>query len=123
MALPMGSNGIMTAQTPIPALKCLNGLMMTAGSGLMIMRPRSYFFDPSELAAVVTGQWETWDPQPYATLSLQDVLYDPDLNFGEYRRDLVGAAAFDRENGLLYVIERLADEYKSVVHVWLVSSD
>jgi len=81
------------------------------------------FFDPAELAAVATGQWETWDPQPYATLSLQDVLYDPELNFAEYRRDLVGAAAFDRENGLLYVIERLADEYKSVVHVWLVSLD
>jgi hypothetical protein len=81
------------------------------------------FYDPTELAAVATGQMDTWEPQPYATLSIQDVLFDPELNFGEYRRDLVGAAAFDRANGLLYVIERLGDEYKSIIHVWHISGD
>ena len=76
------------------------------------------FFDPTELAAVVNDQMETWEPQPYAVMSIQDVLYDPNLNFGEYRRDLLGGAAFDRYNGILYIIERLTDEYKSVVHAW-----
>jgi hypothetical protein len=81
------------------------------------------FYDPTDLAAVATGQMETWEPQPYATLVIDEFLYDPELNFAEYKRDLVGAAAFDRENGYLYVFERLADEYKSVVHVWQVVSE
>jgi hypothetical protein len=76
------------------------------------------FYDPAELAAVAAGQMETWEPQPYAVMSIEPVLYDPDINLAEYRRDLLAAAAFDRANGFLYVIERLADEYKSVVHVW-----
>jgi len=81
------------------------------------------FYDPAELAAVATGQMETWESQPYAVMSLQDVLYDPDLNYGEYRRDLLGAAAFDRANRILYIIERLADEYKSVMHAWQLQSE
>jgi hypothetical protein len=81
------------------------------------------FYNPAELAAVATGQMETWEPQPYAIMSIQDVLYDPELNHAEYRRDLVGAAAFDRGNGILYVIEVLVDEYKSVVHVWGLTSE
>jgi hypothetical protein len=78
------------------------------------------FYDPNELAAVVNGQLETWEPQPYATLVLDEVLFDPHLDVEVYKRDLVGAAAFDRANGLVYVIERMADEYQSVVHVWRV---
>lgn len=81
------------------------------------------FYDPAELAAVASGEIETWTPQPYASLSLQEVLYDPDIDITRYRRDLVGAAAFDRANGLLYVIERLADGDKSVVHVWRVGAE
>jgi len=81
------------------------------------------FYDTADLAVVATGKMETWEPQPYAVMSLQSVLYDPDLNFSEYRRDILGAAAFDRANGILYIIERLADEYKSVVHVWGLQGD
>ena len=55
------------------------------------------------------------------TLVLDEYLYDPELNHAEYKRDLVGAVAFDREHGVLYVIERLADGSKSVIHVWSVS--
>lgn len=40
----------------------------------------------------------------------------------DHKRDMVGAAAFDRERGLLYVIERLADEVNSVIHVWRISA-
>jgi hypothetical protein len=52
---------------------------------------------------------------------LDEYLLDPNLNPEEYKRDLVGALAFDRENGLIYLFERMADEYKSVVHVWGIS--
>jgi hypothetical protein len=78
------------------------------------------FYDPAQLAAVARGEMETWEPQPYATLVLDEFLFDPQLDHANYKRDLVGAAAFDREHGLLYIIERMADEYKSVIHVWQV---
>ena len=80
------------------------------------------FFDPNDLAAVAQGQMETHEPQPYATLDLTPYLYAPQLDYAEYKRDLVGAVAFDREHGLLYVVERLADEYKSVIHVFQITA-
>ena len=78
------------------------------------------FFNTNDLAAVAQGQMETYDPQPYASLDLTPYLYDPQLNHADYKRDLITAPAFDRENGILYVIERLADEYKSVIHTWKI---
>jgi hypothetical protein len=81
------------------------------------------FYDPAQLAAVALGQIQPYEPQPYASLDLTPYLFDPELNYAEYKRDLVGACAFDREWGLLYVIERLADDYKSVVHVFQVNTN
>ena len=78
------------------------------------------FFDPAELGQVTLGEMETWEPQPYAALDLTPYLYQPELNHAEYKRDLIGAAAFDEQNGFLYVFERLADEYQSIIHVWQV---
>jgi hypothetical protein len=79
------------------------------------------FFDPADLGAVARGEMQTWEPQPYATLVLDEYLFNPELDYAEYKRDLVAAAAFDRDHGLLFVIERLADEYKSVIHVWRIT--
>lgn len=78
------------------------------------------FFDPADLAAVARGEQETWEPQPYALLALNDVLFDPEIHLEEYKTDLIGSIAYDSANGLLYVMERLADDYRSVVHVWRV---
>ena len=78
------------------------------------------FFNPDDLAKVVTGEMAAYDPQPYALMDLSEFWFDPEINLEIYKRDLVGAAAFDRENGILYIIERLADEYKSVVHVFQI---
>jgi len=80
------------------------------------------FFDPSELGAVATGVLNTWDPQPYATLVLDEYLYDPGFDYERYKRYILGAVAFDRENGILYIVERLADEDRSLIHVFRVSS-
>ena len=76
------------------------------------------FYNSADLALVARGEMQTWEPQPYATLVLDDYLFDPELNHADYKRDLVGAMAFDRVHGLVFVIERMADEYKSVIHVW-----
>jgi hypothetical protein len=84
--------------------------------------PAILFFDPTDLAKVATGEWETYQPQPYAMLDLTDTWFDPVTRVEIYKRDLVGAAAFDRLDGLLFVVERLGDEAKSVIHVFSVGS-
>ena len=42
------------------------------------------------------------------------------VGWGDQRRYRIGAAAYDRENALLYVLELYADGAKPVVHVWRV---
>ncbi len=78
------------------------------------------FYDPADLLAVARGEMDSWQPQPYATLALDDILYDPTLRPQDYKRDLVGALAFDAQHDLLYLVERLADEGRSVIHVFRV---
>jgi hypothetical protein len=75
------------------------------------------FYDPADLAAVAAGTMETWVLQPYATLDIDDVLYNVTSDQQKYH---LGAAAFDGERGLLYVLEPLVDEDRSIVHVWRV---
>lgn len=77
------------------------------------------FYDPNELAAVARGELEPWEPQPYATLTLEPVLYAAG---SDQRKQRVGDLSFDRERGLLYLMEPLADRNKPLVHVWRVSA-
>ena len=84
-------------------------------------QPWIIFYDPADLVRAANGGMETWEPQPYATLDLSDVFYEPVINLEEYKYDIAGSVAFDRERGFLYVFERLADEYRSVIHVWHVN--
>jgi hypothetical protein len=75
------------------------------------------FYSPAELAAVARGEMEPWQPQPYATLNIDEHLFNVHSNQQKYH---VGAASFDRERELLYVFEPLADEDKSLIHVWKI---
>jgi hypothetical protein len=84
-------------------------------------------YDPAQLAQVAAGQLEAWQPQPYASIDLDEHLYlnppegdHPMLGWGDQRRSRIGAAAFDRAEGRLYVLELYADGGKPVVHVWQV---
>ena len=86
-------------------------------------------YDPEDLALVAGGSMNSWEPQPYAVISVEDYLYhnpagnDPyTVGSGVQWRFRIGPAAYDRQNQYLYVIEYLADEAKPVVHVWKVSS-
>lgn len=83
------------------------------------------FYDPADLANVASGNLDPWMPQPYATLDIDDQLFfaAPEwdrqmLGWGDQRRFRIGDAAFDRENGILYVLELFGDSAKPVVHVW-----
>jgi len=85
------------------------------------------FYDPEDLARVAAGQMPSWEPQPYATLDLDDVLFlNPDgieiemLGAGAQRRYRIGDVAYDRAHDLLYVLELFAEGAKPVVHVWRV---
>jgi hypothetical protein len=84
-------------------------------------------YDPADLAQVAAGEMEPWEPQPYASLDIDEYLFlNPAgvetgvLGTGVQRRYRIGAVAYDRSNDLLYVLELFADEAKPVVHVWQV---
>jgi hypothetical protein len=78
------------------------------------------FYDPADLAAVARGEMGPEGPQPYATLDIDQYLYHIESS---QQKSHVGAASFDRERGLLYVFEPLADGDKSLVHVWQVAAE
>ena len=75
------------------------------------------FYNPADLAAVAQGTMESWEPQPYATLNIDEYLYHIK---GVMQKHHVAAAAFDPTNHLLYIVEPLTDEERSIVHVWQV---
>jgi hypothetical protein len=84
-------------------------------------------YDPADLARVAAGEIESWEPQPYATLDIDEHLFfNPpawdlqNLGWGDQRRYRIGASAYDRNNALLYVLEQFGDVTKPVVHVWRV---
>ena len=86
------------------------------------------FYDPADLERVAAGEMDSWEPQPYATLDIDDRLYlNPAgietemLGAGDQRRYRIGDVAYDRANGRLYLLELFADGAKPVVHVWVVA--
>lgn len=84
-------------------------------------------YDPNALAQVAQGLLEPWQPQPYAVVDIDEHLYfnPPEwdlitLGWGDQRRYRIGDVAYDREHGLLYVLELYADGAMPIVHVWSV---
>jgi hypothetical protein len=84
-------------------------------------------YNPADLARVATRQMQPWQPQPYASLDIDEHLFlnpagieQSSLGAGDQRRYRIGDITFNRSNGLLYVLERFADGAKPVVHVWRV---
>jgi hypothetical protein len=82
-------------------------------------------YDPADLAAVAAGQMEAWQPQPYATVDIDEVLLmNPSgvetnmIGSGDQRRFRINDAAYDRQANRLYVLEQYADGARPVVHVW-----
>jgi hypothetical protein len=91
---------------------------------------RFILYDPGDLAKVAAGQIASWQPQPYAVMSIDDRLFmNPSgmdtgsLGTGVQRRNRIGDVAYDRANNLLYVLELFVDGAKPVVHVWRIGGD
>lgn len=84
-------------------------------------------YDPTDLAKVAVGELESWQPQPYAVIDIDERLYlNPpewdlvEVGWGDQRRSRIGDVTFDRQNGLLYVLELYGDGVKPLVHVWKI---
>jgi hypothetical protein len=75
------------------------------------------FYDPADLADVALGNKQSYEPQPHAVWEIDDYLYHLTSDQEWFH---VGAIAFDRGRGLLYVVEPFADGDKPIVHVWRV---
>jgi len=84
-------------------------------------------YDPVQFARVASGEMASWEPQPYAVVDIDEHLYlSPpewdlvELGWGDQRRSRIGDVSYDRQTGLLYVLELYADGAKPVVHVWQI---
>ncbi len=91
---------------------------------------RFIFYDPADLARVAAGELDSWEPQPYAHLDIDEHLFfNPEglephmLGTGPQRRYRLGDVGYDRENGFIYVLELFADGATPVVHVWKLESE
>jgi len=73
-------------------------------------------YDPADLAKVVAGTMKPHEPQPYAVISIDPVLFAVK---GKQDQHNAMACAADQQRGRLYVFERNADEDdRALVHVW-----
>jgi hypothetical protein len=80
--------------------------------------PALLFYDPADLAKVVDGTMESYIPQPYVWFNIKDFLYTSGC-----ARNILGGVGFDRQHGILYIIEKGGDgfaESKPIVHAWKV---
>ena len=88
---------------------------------------RFILYDPADLAKVAAGKLKPWQPQPYAHVDVdRHLFHNPSkaepamLGTGPQRRYRIGAVAYDRAGGRLFVLEPFADGAQPVVHVWRV---
>lgn len=73
-----------------------------------------HFYDPAEMAKVAKGVEKSAEPQPYARLDVDSLM------FRTVGRRYPKGTAYDRERNLLYVFEM--NNANPVVHVWKVKA-
>jgi len=79
--------------------------------------PQILFYDPEELKEVIAGTRQPWEVVPYEVYRPLSEVLDPECA-------TLGAAAYDRERGLIYVTEQTAGPWgETVVHVWEVGGE
>ncbi len=78
---------------------------------------RFIFYDPADLAEVAQGTKQPHEPQPYAFLNIDPHLYHIQSSQQWYH---TGAMGYDREKGVLYLMEPHGDGDKPLVHVWKI---
>ncbi len=96
-----------------PCLTCDNrGWWSTEFQGQIL------FYDPRDFAKVAKGTMQPYEPQPYAVMNIDSVLFYIRSNQQWFH---VGAASYDSQNHFLYIFEsgRFEDD-RTLVHVWEV---
>ncbi len=79
------------------------------------------FYNPQDLAGVAQGEKKPYEPQPYAYFNLNPYLFDSGYDYERDKMTSLGDCCYDRVHNLLYVFERLADEDRSLVHVFRIN--
>ena len=100
-----------------PCLECDNRGWWATG-----LEAQFVFYDPNDLTKVAAGTMQPYEPQPYATLNVDQYLYHVTSTRQKHH---LGAACFDRSGGYLYVFEVFADgdeKDRPIVHVWEIPS-
>ena len=83
-------------------------------------RGQILLYDTLDLAQVAAGIKQPWESQPYASMDIDQYLFNVT---SIQQKSHVNAACFDRNDGLLYIFENRADGDKPIIHVWEVISD
>jgi hypothetical protein len=115
-----------TACAPEVAVQCTGYVAESRGWWSSRFDAQFLFYDPAALLAVAGGLSPPHAPQPYTVLDVDEHLFLSETAYtipfgpGDQHRLRLLEAAYDRERGLLYVIEPFADGAKPVVHVWRV---
>lgn len=95
-----------------PCMECDDrGWWSSAFDGVIL------FYDTSDFAKVAKGEMKPHEPQPYATLKIDKYLYH--IHSTQQKHQL-GAAAFDRKRGCLYIVEPNVDDDRPIIHVWKI---
>jgi len=77
------------------------------------------FYNPAALVDVALGKIKSWKPQPYAVVKVDKVLFN--IRSTQQKSHL-GAMAYDRARGRIFIMEPLADGDKPLIHVWKIKS-
>lgn len=75
------------------------------------MVPQMVFYDVNDLEQVAAGAKKPWDPQPYGTLNLTELI----PGYCGTCTEMQGLA-YDRAHGLLYLIQFQGDGAKPLIH-------
>ncbi len=98
-----------------PCLECDNRGWWSAEFESQIL-----FYDPADFSSVVQGTMEPYEPQPYAVMNIDSVLFHLRSTQQWYH---LGATSYDRENQLLYIFEPgRFEEDRTLVHVWKIKN-
>jgi len=84
------------------------------------------FYDTDELAEVAQGTRESYEVHPYAVFNVVQYLFPRDCDGRVDRLWELGGVGYDRDNQLLYVMQRGAEFYygrQPIVHVWKVADN
>jgi len=95
-----------------PCLDCDNrGWWSSRFNGVII------FYNPNDFVKVVKGESNEYEPQPYASLNIDKYLFN--INSTQQKHH-IGAIAYDRERGYIYIMEPYVENDQPIVHVFKI---